>query len=111
MRIFGVESTDLKTNVIHLLAQFILLYPISDKLYIYICIYIYQLVSKNGPGRGMRCNEAPLLKVCELQGCQPTIPDVPSLWQMKFVRRNGGKKKNLTYNAFVYLNFSAVNIK
>ena len=28
-----------------------------------------------GPGQGMRCDGAPILKVCEQQGCRPTTHD------------------------------------
>ena len=33
-----------------------------------------KLVSDTGPGRGMRCDEAPILKVSEYQGCWQTTP-------------------------------------
>ena len=34
-----------------------------------------QLMSDTGSDRGMRCDEAPLLKVCGWQGCWPNTPE------------------------------------
>ena len=65
-----------------------------------ICIKYPQLVSVTGPGLGMRCDEVPLLKICEYQGCRPTTPDAPLQGRMKrkerecmrCVWRTGGMK-------------------
>ena len=36
----------------------------------------------------MRCDEAPIMKVCDLQGCLPTTPDAPSQDWWNEMKRN-----------------------
>ena len=57
-----------------------------------------QLMSDTRPGRGIRWDEPPLLKVCEKQRCRSTTSDAPSQGPMKWkehiiwVWGNGGMK-------------------
>ena len=51
-----------------------------------------KLMSDTGPGRGMICDDAPLLEVCASQGCQPTTPGVPSQGLMKRNEKKWNKK-------------------
>ena len=45
-------------------------------------------MSNTGPGRGIGCDEAPILKACDLQGHRPTMPDAPSQGLMKWNKMN-----------------------
>ena len=42
-----------------------------------------QLVSDSASGNRLKCDEIPILMVCDLQGCRPTTPDAPSQLLMK----------------------------
>ena len=44
----------------------------------------FQLVFDVGPDRGMRCDDALILKVGEWQGCRPTMPVAPYQGLMKW---------------------------
>ena len=46
-------------------------------------------VSDTGPTRGMRYEEAHILKVCEWQGCRPTTAVAPSHGLMKLNELDG----------------------
>ena len=52
--------------------------------YMYLLNKYPQLVSDTGPCWGMRCDEAPLLKVCGYRGCWPNMPEAPTQEYMKW---------------------------